>query len=595
MESGPAEPRLARAELGIAAGVTTVTLVNYLATFSRGVGPGDSGELTLAALKLGVCHPPGYPLFTWLGRIATLFGGEPALATNTLAVLIAAAAGGVLYLACRSLGLSRAGGLVSALTLAFTAAFWQQAGSHEVYGFTILLLALLLLAAGQARQGEPRPLLAAGYLFGMALAHQPTALLWLPALALLVFTGDHRRRLVPALLPATLLILLGASTSLGTLVLARTGPEINWGDPSSLARFLAHAAGRQYSDLTLSGVFRLRLPELPSVLAANLGLPALLLALAGLARLIWRDRALLAAALLLLGTGLFALTYQVFDYQVQMLPAFLALSLLAGSATGLVERLAGRAGHYLAFALLAAPAFALFANYQPAAEARLPIVREYAENLLMSLPDGSVLVTNDDGALNAVRYLQQARGRRPDVTLVAAEMLFSEPYHRQLQRRLPLGDYLVSLRRAGTGTRDQRKQSLLADVVVSVSTRPVFVTTDVVDVEFFAGPVVRIRRPVPTGIVVRLLPGSEPLADTIVSSNERLWSSYRLTGLYRRLRHPDLANIQLIYASSRNNLGAFCREQGWREAARHSLDEALRFPVPDWLRQIVERQLDLVR
>lgn len=33
---------------------------------------GDSGELVAEACKLGVAHPPGYPLFVMLGHIATI-------------------------------------------------------------------------------------------------------------------------------------------------------------------------------------------------------------------------------------------------------------------------------------------------------------------------------------------------------------------------------------------------------------------------------------------------------------------------------------------------------------------------------------------
>ena len=44
----------------------------YLATTCPTVYFGDSGELIAAADSLGVAHPPGYPLYTLLGRLMLL-------------------------------------------------------------------------------------------------------------------------------------------------------------------------------------------------------------------------------------------------------------------------------------------------------------------------------------------------------------------------------------------------------------------------------------------------------------------------------------------------------------------------------------------
>src|SRR5688572_33448599 len=55
-----------------AAGLFLAALATYVATLYRTVPGGDSGELTLVAATLGVAHPPGYPLFTLLGKLFSL-------------------------------------------------------------------------------------------------------------------------------------------------------------------------------------------------------------------------------------------------------------------------------------------------------------------------------------------------------------------------------------------------------------------------------------------------------------------------------------------------------------------------------------------
>ena len=42
----------------------------YLLTLSPTVPLEDGGEMIRAAFTLGVTHPPGYPLYTLLGRLA---------------------------------------------------------------------------------------------------------------------------------------------------------------------------------------------------------------------------------------------------------------------------------------------------------------------------------------------------------------------------------------------------------------------------------------------------------------------------------------------------------------------------------------------
>src|SRR5262245_48960660 len=89
-----------RPALPWALGLFTVALVTYALTLYRTVPGGDSGELILAAQTLGVAHPPGYPLFTMLGKLFSLLPFSTiAWRINLLSAVCDAGAAALLLLA----------------------------------------------------------------------------------------------------------------------------------------------------------------------------------------------------------------------------------------------------------------------------------------------------------------------------------------------------------------------------------------------------------------------------------------------------------------------------------------------------------------
>src|SRR5438093_10998389 len=75
----------------VALGLALGFLMLYLRTLCPTVYMGDSGEICTAITTGGVIHPPGYPLFSLLGRIALFLvpGGEPAFRIGCLVALAA--------------------------------------------------------------------------------------------------------------------------------------------------------------------------------------------------------------------------------------------------------------------------------------------------------------------------------------------------------------------------------------------------------------------------------------------------------------------------------------------------------------------------
>src|SRR5436190_12561855 len=82
-----------------ASGVSLLALFLYLLTAARDIVAGDTPELIIAAAKLGVAHPPGYPLFTMVGHFFSLLPlGSIPFRINLLSVVCDALAIGIAFL-----------------------------------------------------------------------------------------------------------------------------------------------------------------------------------------------------------------------------------------------------------------------------------------------------------------------------------------------------------------------------------------------------------------------------------------------------------------------------------------------------------------
>src|SRR5580765_1948335 len=154
-----AEAPLDRTAWLMAAGVGLIALIAYFLTVDPSLPNGDSGDLITSAYVLGVAHPPGYPLLTLLGHIATWLPiGSPALRVNLLSCLFDAAAVAVVFLTIyRSVGRSSiadrgrwpafVAAAVGALLLAFSSLFWAYSVVAEVFALNNLFAALLRVLA----------------------------------------------------------------------------------------------------------------------------------------------------------------------------------------------------------------------------------------------------------------------------------------------------------------------------------------------------------------------------------------------------------------------------------------------------------------
>ncbi|MCX7016363.1 MAG: DUF2723 domain-containing protein [Candidatus Sumerlaeota bacterium] len=241
---------------------------------------GDGLELTAAAACLGVAHPTGYPLFVLLGHLfLALPFGDPGLRMNLLSAACALLAAGLLFglmgevwrLACPQsdpccwTALAWRAGV--ALSFALSRFLWQEAVLTEVYSaMAAAQIGCLWLAVRTCRTPSRRNGLALAFLYGIAFECHLLAIVLAPMMGVALWrsiyetyktcTRSNRRAapVVGLLAAAALCFLVGLSGYLELPLRARADPPMNWGDPSTPARLIAHVSGGQFKQTKVLSV-----------------------------------------------------------------------------------------------------------------------------------------------------------------------------------------------------------------------------------------------------------------------------------------------------------------------------------------------------
>jgi hypothetical protein len=421
------------------------------------VPTGDGGELISAAYALGVAHPPGYPLYTMLGYLATHVPGvSPALGMNLLSALLDALAVGVVFLVVQRLvqvgrWTGHAAAAVGSLLLAFSSLYWAYSVVAEVFALNNLFAAVLLLIAIEwRRRQDARLLWLFAFVFGLALGNQQTIALFLPAFLVLAWRPSRLRDLgiaagafAAGLLPYAYLP-----------IAASQSPAMNWGDPTTFARFVTHVTRGNYGSTSLSatgahGSIWQNLRLLGTSLAHGFVYAGILLAAAGL-WWAWQHRrvegiALLTAFLVAgplfeiytdsaypspLQKGIVARFYILPSIPLGILSGLGAWWILAWARRPVVTALA-------AAMLLAIPGAAAADHYSSNDQSSNYVAANYGDDMLGLLAPRALLIVNGDENYTSLAYAQVVQHLRPDVVTIDSELLKLPSYVAQLRKEHP--------------------------------------------------------------------------------------------------------------------------------------------------------------
>ncbi len=432
-----------------------IAFFHYVRTVHPGVGPFlDSVEYQTTVAVLGVSHPPGYPLYTILGKLFSYipwwdglaqFGDNPAWRLNMMSAVFSSVT--VLLTARLVYRLTRNSliSLLGALTLAGAVRFWYQATYTELYPvYTAMIVATFLLLVEWMETRRPWLYYASAAVYALSFGVNAPAIMLLPVWLWAVLVTDYKMLIRPKSLVGTaVIVLLAASQYLYVPWRAlMSGPPIicNY-CPHTWAELPAFLSGQEWWGISF-GVQRQywlqRWADSGYQLMLQFWPVGVMLGGIGLWRLIttqWRQAGMFLLGLI--GTWYFVVTYDVVDWGDFMTPVYVIFAPLIGVGMHvvwrwLVEGTAVWSGWQksmrpilLAVIVIIPAGFlaATFRNNKPLVDQSGSIIWQWwARDMLAQMDDGAWIITPPtatDGFVQswALHYVALTENR-PDVQMV---------------------------------------------------------------------------------------------------------------------------------------------------------------------------------
>jgi len=414
----------------------------YVHTLAPTVLPSNSGEFQFVADILGIAHPPGYPLYTMLGKLFTLIPvGDVAYRVNLMSAFFAALTLALVSRTVRRVTNSALGGVVGALALGTATTFWAQATTANTRSLTAFFAALALFAlVSYAKKRRDVYLLLFALAFGLGITHHGSlAFLFPPFIAFLLVTNISLFTGVRPFLKPLFAFLLSLSALLYLPIRGTLGSPFGPPDIATPEGFLNHVLARGFRGdmfyFASPGVLFERFAVLANILDFQFGLGLLVAAALGaLIMLGFVPRPVLSEVeglsprgrdwrLLLLCGGTLAvhafitITYRAPETVEYLIPAYVPLAIIIGYGAAMLGRWSRfktlNACLVSLVMLLGAiqlvhryPSFAWLSEDRSA--------RQYAESVMSNAPSGALVLSNWHW-VTPLWYLQYSEGMRPDV------------------------------------------------------------------------------------------------------------------------------------------------------------------------------------
>ncbi|MBN8550868.1 MAG: DUF2723 domain-containing protein [Deltaproteobacteria bacterium] len=461
------EPRaLSQGRLIFSAAVLVALLSFWLLYFPRAaltIQESDGAEFALVAAKGSLAHPPGYPLYSWLGQLlAQLFPQNPYYVLAVFSAVCQALAAGILVLVLSALSGSFLVGLAFSLGWALYEPSLLTATDAEVFALHhFLIVCVLGLAIGAAR--SRRSAIFLGLLLGCAAAHQHLLALFLPLIAGLCWNPAHGRATFFRTSLATAFF-VAVALYLSLFLRYAHAPELAFAPLESSVDFLTYLLRGGYGTFSLvldgapteasyaSAVWRGLFVAMPAAFILSILLPGLTL---------WKRSAVTwgASASLIL-TWLFSLgltvpaeNHELSNWVMRFYPT-IALVVLCGACVAFNALRIRRAAvaTVVAVVSLAASLWGLPATMRASDFSSNVLVEREVQAILSDAPNSAVVIVGSDRLVFGLAYFQRVFEERADLQVVTLGKLESQFYRKRLIATLdlPPGTTEESLQDVGT-------------------------------------------------------------------------------------------------------------------------------------------------
>ncbi|MFH1860679.1 MAG: DUF2723 domain-containing protein [bacterium] len=589
----------------------------YLRTLTPSIELHDSGELVSAAHVLGICHPPGYPLYCLMGKFLTtiLPFANIAFRMNIFSALSASIAVMLVYFITLKISLpflnkemlialqgtksvslclrafastlSVLPGIVSSGMLMFATTFWQQAVIAEKYTLNASFTALLILVLIKWWEKMAQNTHHQSYLYlffgllGLSFTHHlQTIFLAASGVCFILIIGWHRKQ---TFLNAHVLLRAGIFFGLPLLlylylpIRASAHPAINWGAPDTWERFINHVMVKEYgyyfSSSTKELLNRLFIKH-PSFFVMQFT-PYLvgfgLIGATWLFRKCWKF--LLLSGLIVIIDFTHSVRYGIHNIEDYYIPAYMVFSCWIGLSIipvrGLIIKYIPKAS-WIILAFLMLPAICFFHNLYYANNHKSFFSYDYARNILMPLQNKAVLFVKGDTFSFPLWYLYNVERMRDDVYIVDQYSLYLDWYASQLKERYPSLNFTFAPQNKATRLSPEAEVYIyerLANIVDNNSHLASYLPFDPKTEERYTL--------VPANICHRILAKDTPINEQIKAIDPNLRFVYRYI-LDKNIYKPErVASNVSNYGISYNNLGKFFQDNQMYPEAISEFKKAL--------------------
>ncbi len=569
----------------VVVGIGSVYLSNQVYT----IYGGDAGELVSAIVTRGIPHPPGYPLYTLLGIIADKFilVGTSAWRVGFLSSIASILTLLVLFDLLLTLTKKAAVSFLSVMVLAFTYPFWLYSEVVEVFALNNLFIVLLLWSFFHFyKEGQKKFLYLGFFILGLSLTHHHIILFLVPCLLFLLFQQRKlftRRKIIISVV----LFLLGLLPYLYVFISSGQNPEINWMGKPSINNFIALITRSTYGTFKagafIANQLNLRLLDIYgfwNFAYQDFRLIGVFLFILGAFYLFLMRKTLFYAFSIGFASYLFFLFYASFPltenfivgtFERFVLPLYIFTAIFIDfGLLGLVSVLEKILNKFLNAQknrlisnlmigiFLIYPMGLLFLNTPKISILKNDFTAEYfAEDLLNSVPDNSIILVSLDTALFDSQYVYYTQKKWRDIKLIHFSKLLDPKMSYQFDKYYS-GIYLGQR----TGSIKDQFQSFIEK---NYGKFPIFSKQAYAQED---------GSWVPWGLLFRFYKNKDVPEDKyILMENRKIWSLYHdpLAGSLSRFQNLLLADTIRMYTLANQEIGFWAAKRGFNDDAQKHL------------------------
>lgn len=595
----------------------------YLKTLSPTYIPIDSAEFALCMHYWGICHPPGFPLYVFLGKIFTsiLPFGSLIFRANLFSAIFGALTTVIIYLILVELKLAKQTAAGFSILLGICQIFWEFSIAADVFTFGTFLISLTFLATFKGLR------FLAFFALGLSASHFYITTVLFPLLIWYFATtpgekqnfasppnpkrhleGEPKRHLlITQVSLAGLAFVLGFFPQL--LLYLRMGqtPVINWGHSEGLGGFIDFVQRKEFGSIFLIANPVLTFSPVKLVnhfyvyfvsLLTNFGvvLPIAASIIIAFGRLFTERKILLLILsfwlLLVIQLTLLATidpldTNSPFQINKFYLPSFvIAIILISYSLNFLNQKLFGQEKTYLILLVGFLVAIYFLANFKTNNYSKNYLSQNLVLDSLEQLPQDSIAITVNHVAYFGGLYEQKINGRFKNIHLLYfpnEKNRDSEKYQRQVFANSP---NLAFVNQVTKGKTIGDAERYILETISKNLDKPIYILQGTFEENFFAYLKPYIK---PHGLWWMVEP--KIAADINVDQNLKLFEKLRnrnvtLSKIHLKQQKDDL----LTYAVAYHSTGIFLASLGMYDKAQ----DFLRLSLTIKSAENVSREIELI-